>query len=197
MERSPEGKQEPRRTDDTVEQRQIKAKKRYRIKQTGYLFLVALAVITAIGGLSAASAYVDNFSVTALKDIFAIVGGPLAIAYFVFRVGYQKQYQRLSSDVAVTVLGPCDGKLLVEIACIITNEAECRINFSFATFQVYDGTKDYPSAHDSLLCNDKFPTNLYWVEPRDKETIPFKLSFAALGDESGGGDVRRVTATFG
>jgi S1-C subfamily serine protease len=28
-------------------------------------------------------------------------------------------------------------------------------------------------------------------------TIPFKLSFAALGDESGGGDVRRVTATFG
>jgi ABC-type transport system involved in cytochrome c biogenesis ATPase subunit len=27
--------------------------------------------------------------------------------------------------------------------------------------------------------------------------IPFKLSFAALGDESGGGDVRRVTATFG
>ena len=32
--------------------------------------------------------------------------------------------------------------------------------------------------------------------PASLAPIPFKLSFAALGDESGGGDVRRGTATF-
>jgi len=30
-----------------------------------------------------------------------------------------------------------------------------------------------------------------------QEFIPFKLSFTAMCDESGGGDVRRGTATFG
>ena len=41
------------------------------------------------------------------------------------------------------------------------------------------------------------PSSLILMRYEPADTIPFKLSFAALGDESGGGDVRRVTATFG
>ncbi len=40
-------------------------------------------------------------------------------------------------------------------------------------------------------------STLKWTEERSNYTIPFKLSFAALGDEPCGGDVRRGTATFG
>ncbi|WP_165073916.1 hypothetical protein [Paludisphaera rhizosphaerae] len=88
-----------------------------------------------------------------VKDIVEIIGFSAAAMYFVWRVFFQRMFQRLSVDIGLTPLGPSNGvqPRQVAVECKIENKAEVRIELEWLKYRLVWGGEP--------TCGD-FPGNM-------------------------------------